>query len=586
MQNYLKKIIFLLGDDKKKLPFFFMLFIMLSFLDVIGIGLIGPYISIVTDSGKADIFIKTLESYLNREFNASMAIYLASIILLSIFVIKTIFGVLINKLIINFGASQQIRLRTFLMKSYQSLPYQKYTNRNSSDYLFNIQQLVPQYSQKILVGGIRAMCEAMVITCILIFLAITNFVAFIMISAVFIALLLAYDFVIKKRLIVYGEKANLAGSKTMQSINEGIEGLKEIRILQKEDFFYRRVKKQTTNYANFYALSAFFQSIPKYLLELSMIIFLVLFVMLSISFGQNTQDLLPVLGMLGVAAIRLVPSINILSVAISSIRFAKDGIHRLYDDYAELTKLPIDNLVSEKTKENQADNFKSLELKNISFKYQNSKINALNSITFNIKRGDSIGLIGPSGSGKTTLVDIILGLYKPTEGEILFNGKPLNKNIKQWRENVAYLPQQVFLFDDSIKNNIAIGKSLNEIDQNKLEDAIRKASLKNLIEELPEGENTLIGERGIRLSGGQRQRIAIARAFYMNKDIIILDESTSALDTSTEEAIVNEIEEQRGDKTLITIAHRISTLRYCDKILSIKNGGIISLDTYEDLIKN
>tara|TARA_B110000259_G_C14033397_1_gene407795 strand:- start:1039 stop:2799 length:1761 start_codon:yes stop_codon:yes gene_type:complete len=586
MRSYLKKIVFLLGEDKSKLPLFFLLFIILSFLDVVGIGLIGPYISIVTDVQKSKEFIDTLNVFFNSGFKQASSIYIASAIILLIFLIKTIFAIFINKKIISFGASQQIRLRTFLMKSYQSLSYSKYTNRNSSEYLFNIQQLVPQYSQKILIGGIKALCEGMVVLCILIFLLVTNFIAFIMLSFLSCVLLFAYDFLIKKRLIEYGEKANIAGQKTMQSINEGIEGLKEIRILQAESFFYDRVKKQTTKYANSYASSAFFQSIPKYLLELSMIFFIVTFVMISIFSGNGINDLFPILGVLGVASIRLIPSINILSVAASSLRFSKDGISRLHDDYAELVDYSANqnSIVSESL--NLDSKFESLSLNDISFGYENISTIALDSINFKINKGDSIGLIGPSGSGKTTLVDLILGLYEPSNGEILFNGSLLSQNMKSWRSNVAYLPQQVFLLDSSLKNNIAIGVNNSEIDSDKLLSAIKKACLEDLVKTLPNGIETLIGERGVRLSGGQRQRISIARAFYLNKDVLILDESTSALDSSTEEQIVKEIEEHRGDKTLITIAHRLSTLKYCDRVLSIHEGRIISNKSFEEVMKS
>jgi ABC-type multidrug transport system fused ATPase/permease subunit len=586
MRSYIKKIVFLLGKDKNKLPLFFLLFIILSFLDVVGIGLIGPYISIVTDVQKSKEFIDTLNVFFNSGFKQASSIYIASVIILLIFLIKTIFAIFINKKIISFGASQQIRLRTFLMKSYQSLSYSKYTNRNSSEYLFNIQQLVPQYSQKILIGGIKALCEGMVVLCILIFLLVTNFIAFIMLSFLSCVLLFAYDFLIKKRLIEYGEKANLAGTKTMQSINEGIEGLKEIRILQAESFFYDRVKKQTTKYANFYASSAFFQSIPKYFLELSMIFFIVTFVMISIFSGNGINDLFPILGVLGVASIRLIPSINILSVAASSLRFSKDGISKLYDDYAELVDYSANqnSIVSESL--NLDSKFESLSLNDISFGYENISTIALDSINFKINKGESIGLIGPSGSGKTTLVDLILGLYEPSNGEILFNGSLLSQNMKSWRSNVAYLPQQVFLLDSSLKNNIAIGVNNSEIDSDKLLSAIKKACLEDLVKTLPNGIETLIGERGVRLSGGQRQRISIARAFYLNKDVLILDESTSALDSSTEEQIVKEIEEHRGDKTLITIAHRLSTLKYCDRVLSMHEGRIISNKSFEEVMKS
>jgi ABC-type bacteriocin/lantibiotic exporter with double-glycine peptidase domain len=311
-------------------------------------------------------------------------------------------------------------------------------------------------------------------------------------------------------------------------------------------------------------------SIPRYLLEVFIVSFVVILVVGSILLNHDIVVILPMIAMFGVAALRLLPIASALSGSLVRLRYSDDAMSKLYNDLIEFDvnsgKLFYDN--------NVKSTFSNLKINKISFNYPNHKINALNDISITISAGDSIGFMGASGAGKTTLVDVLLGLLEPQQGEILYNDKKL-KDIKTWQSQVAYLPQQVFLIDDSLRNNVALGVNDKDIDDRKIKESIRQASLNDIVEKLPQGIDTLIGERGIRLSGGQRQRIAIARAFYFDKSVFIMDESTSALDNETEEEIVQEIKLLKGKKTLIVIAHRHSTIKYCDIIYKLKNGRII-----------
>ncbi len=227
---------------------------------------------------------------------------------------------------------------------------------------------------------------------------------------------------------------------------------------------------------------------------------------------------------------------------------------------------------------------KSIVLKNVEYSYPNSDFNALSEINLKIDSGESIGFIGASGSGKTTLVDILLGLLIPKTGEVLLNDEPLNNSIRCWHDNIAYLPQQVFIIDNTLRANIALGEDENKIDQIKLNNAIKKANLCELVDQLPMGVDTVLGERGARLSGGQRQRVALARAFYYERDVLIMDESTSALDNETELEIIEEIKQLKGEKTIIVIAHRLTTVRYCDRIYKMEKGRIVNIGTPQEVL--
>ena len=235
-----------------------------------------------------------------------------------------------------------------------------------------------------------------------------------------------------------------------------------------------------------------------------------------------------------------------------------------------------------KNKIQDHEKFSSLKLNDVSFKYPGANMYSLKNISLEIKSGDAIGIIGGSGAGKSTLVDLILGLIEPCDGKITYNGVSFGLVLRQWMDRVAYLPQQVFLIDDSLRRNISIG--CNDIDENGVIIALKKAKLLDFVERLPDGVETKVGERGVKLSGGQRQRVALARAFYHNRDVLVMDESTSALDSDTEYEIVKEIQKHKGERTIIAIAHRLSTLKYCDHIFELQNGAVVNIGSYKDFL--
>jgi len=265
----------------------------------------------------------------------------------------------------------------------------------------------------------------------------------------------------------------------------------------------------------------------------------------------------------------------------SALRFNRDSVSRLYQDVTSMH--PAEKYSGEKISAIY-EPFDLLTIDNISFRYPMAEHDALSQLVIEIHAGESIGLIGSSGSGKTTLVDTLLGLMEPQQGKITFNGKPLMESLTIWRSHVAYLPQQVFLIDNTLRRNIALGIVDEEIDEHRLMSALDKARLLELVEQLPEGIDTLLGEKGVRLSGGQRQRVALARAFYHERDVLVMDEATSALDNETEQEIVEEIQRLKGKKTMIVIAHRLTTVQHCDRIYKMEKGKIVASGTPQEIL--
>jgi ATP-binding cassette, subfamily B, bacterial PglK len=580
MHKYLHEILTLLGRDKKRLPGLLLLFLVVSMLDLAGLGLIGPYISILSDPSIGDDIAYKVRNLVELPTDANQRMILMGCILLGIFSVKAVAAIWINYIIIRFGLDQEIRLRKLLMRAYQSLDYNTFLNRNSAEYIFSTQTLVGRYAGTVVVNGMKLCSDGIVAMSILCFLAWANIFAFSLLVFLIGILIFGYDRIFRKNIKYFGQQANIAAENMVQGIHEGIEGLKEIRILGAEEYFYKQVSKGAEDNGTFHARSQLVSTAPRYLLELILIVFVVILVFSTFLVEQGLQSLIPTLAMFGVASIRLLPAANILSKSLMELRFSRDSVSRLYKDVINAQKIKTDkrNIITKK------EEFESLSISNISFRYPNTKKDTLNNLSLDILSGDSIGFIGHSGSGKTTLVDVFLGLLKIKNGIIRFNGKPLNESLDSWRSHVAYLPQEIFLIDSTLKKNIALGVDDDEIDDKRIMRSINQASLTELVDEMQDGVETFLGERGVRLSGGQRQRVALARAFYHERDVLIMDESTSALDNETESEIVKAIQLLKGKKTIIVIAHRLTTIQYCDRIYKLENGRIVESGTPQEIL--
>lgn len=582
-KQYIKEIIYLIGDDRKKIPFFLCLIISSSVLDLLGIGLIAPYIGLIVNPAVlhesfAYTFINRF--YVNPSFE--LVLQIVGVALVLVFLLKTFIAIFINKLILVFTFNHSIKLRTTLMESYQSLPYVDFIKRNSSEFIHNI-NLGAYFSQGILNPLLKLTSEGLVAIVILGFLAFKNGPALILLVTLLLAVVVIYDLVFRKRIKDFGRLSNIYANLILKGVNEGIGGIKEMRILGNEKFFSEFVTEVSEKHASINVKNQVITTLPRYFLEVILVTFIVLIVIISLRLGKNLTEILPLLSMFGVAGMRLAPSTSFIINGISQARFGRDTVHILYSDLINL-KSHRSKVFDRPKNIKQANGFKSLELKNVSFRYPGAKDYALKDLNFSLKQGESVGLIGSSGAGKTTLVDLILGLLETNEGSIQYNGENIADHMNEWRSQIAYLPQQSFIIDGSLRANVAIGVNESEVNDERVINSLEQASLGDVLKELPDGLETRLGEMGVRLSGGQRQRVALARAFYHGRDILVLDESTSALDTQTEEEIVNEIKGLQGKKTLIIIAHRLETLRHCSKIYRIEKGTIAAKGSYESII--
>jgi len=573
------KMLRLLGDDRYKLPWMVLLFLLSSMLDLAGLGLILPYIALIADpEGFMQGSIYPYFVLFGFPSESNDLLFTLGYLLISVFALKTISAIFINWVILHFCFNNGVKLRSSLMTAYQSISYIKYTLRNSSEYIRNIQQLANVFSQGVLQSYLRLVSEIIVTIAVLILLAYSDFVIFSIFSFLFFVIIFFYDAIFGKKLKRYGSQINKYSKSMVQGINEGFEGFKEIKTLQKEQFFHQYVVENAKKYAHASIKSSLISMMPRYLIELILIVFLVFAVFYFLMFRNELGNLLPLISLFGLAALRLAPSVNQIVSSIARIRQGQNTVNILFDDINSLD-IELNKVSTTVDQDKYTEKFENLEFLDISFSYPNAPDRVLNNMSLKICAGDSIGVVGLSGSGKSTLMDIILGLIEPTSGSIFYNShKLVNTDITFLTSQIAYIPQDIFITDDTLRNNIALGTKSSEIDIDKIEKSLIFSRLSEVVDKLPSGVDTILGQRGRYFSGGQKQRVAIARAFYYDRNILLMDESTSALDKRTESEVVEEIQRLKGEKTIIVISHNMKVLEFCDNIYELNDGKLVKFN--------
>ena len=562
--KYFQEIFFLLDNSKLKIFILFILTVAISLFDILGLSLIAPYISLILN--QSDLKFQFIDL---SKFDQKNLILILSLLIVVIYIVKTFLSIFINYYLFNASFQTGARIRKNLFNSYLNLHFEKFTLRNSSEYIYAVEGLVGQFSNSILPGFLKFISDCLIFVLIIVFLLFVNWPIIIGLSLILIILILFYDIFFKKPLKKSGELANKNLALLIKTINESMEGFKEIKVFAKENFFLKKIKNFSIQYANKARYGAIVANSPKYILELILVLFIVLALSFAINLEVNVNNLLPTFAVFAFAGLRLAPASTQIISNLSVLRTTRHSLHKLYLDCFSANK--VNENIDLNYNKNEIINFKKIILKDISFKYSTNNLLIFKKINLEIHKGDTIGLIGESGAGKTTLLDILLGLLHPTYGDVLIDGQNIKNDILKLRSNVAYLPQKVFLTDDSIKKNIAFGVYEDKINIDKLKQAIEKSKSAKFINNLPDGYDTQIGERGIRLSGGQKQRIALARAFYSGKNILILDESTNSLDKETESQIITELKNLDDEITVIVISHNNNVMNFCNKVYKIED---------------
>ncbi len=552
--------------------FLFILLIILSAgFELLSLGLIIPAIGTLIEPTFLEEFFqdKMILTHLSN-LTQSQIILIGIISIGLIYITKAFFLTYSTYWQTKFGRDFHANISKKLFCTYLSRSYSFHININSSNLIRNINiEAGTIYSS--LLSVMTLFMDLVLALSITFFLIKIEPLGSILVIIVLSIIGLLFSFFSKSKISVWGEKKVFHQGKSIQTIMEGLAGIKMVKLLGKQSEFYNRFSNHIFKFANFEKLNILVNQLPRIWLEFFAILALCI-LMLSILFqGKDYSSVLPVLALFTGAAFRLIPSINKILNSIQVLNFNHASIDIIYNDIF-LKGGTVEILKADRAK----IIINTITLEKINFKYPNTDTVTIRNLNFQINKNESIGIIGDSGSGKSTIVDIILGLLIPQEGKVLVNGENIFGSpiqLRSWQNSIGYVPQDIYLIDDTIANNIMFGFDKNKINKNALKRVLENSQLDEFVQSLPDGINTIVGERGVRLSGGQIQRIGIARALYNHPSILIFDEATSSLDSDTENSIIQCIDNLKG-KTKIIVAHRLSTVRNCDKVIKINKGAI------------
>lgn len=586
MNKYLKKILYVLTGSKSKLFLLLLIFISTSTVEAIGIGSIGPFLSLAANPEYIHkVFVL---DWIYQRFNlqsANQFIPVLAIGIACIFCFKACFYFLAQRYVIKFSFRQKSLLRIKLLNAYLNVPYTFYLKVNTASIIKNTILETNKFCWQTLLPLLEFTANLVLIFILLLLLAKTDMLLLALTLLVLAPVFLLF-FQLRKKMARWGKKMSLAEQEMIRTINHGLGGIKETRIIGCEAYFERRMDWECQQYEKSIVAFSLIQRCPRILIETVLIIFIILFVSLSqMLFQQDMEEITAILATFSLAAMRLIPA---ATNAINNMGKMQNSSYALDALCFDLKTIESQNFKPQNgsialTGNTKAMTFNSqIAIEKLTYAYPDSEP-AIKDVSLKINQGESIALIGKSGAGKTTLVDLILALLEPKSGDILVDGVSLYDNPRSWQRLVGYIPQSIYLIDDTIERNIAFGVEEREIDARRMEQTIAAAQLTETIEQLPQGIHTLVGERGVRLSGGQRQRIGIARALYHQREILVLDEATSALDNETEQLVSDAIKSLAGKITLIIIAHRLSTVEHCDRIYVLEQGSLLRSGKFQEV---
>ena len=545
-----------------------------ALLETASVGLIVPALSLMSQEKLPDSYswLSPVLEFLGNP-NQDELIILGVILLLGIYFVKTIFLVFLTwkQNVFVFGVRAALSQRLF--SGYLHQPWSFHLQRNSAQLINTLTNETNQFGSSALYPTLILLTEILVLIGICTLLIYTEPLGAMMLVSVLGLALWVYHRLTRNHLVRWGKARQFHEGLRVQHVQQGLGGAKEVKLAGREVEFLERYNHHNINIARVMQLQSTLQQIPRLWLELLAVAGLALLVFAMVVQGKSPASVFATLGLFAGAAFRLLPSASRIMGAIQNLRYSGSVVDFLCKEIL---------ILEQQHKENRKPlSFQgSIALEGICYQYPSASVASLTDITLTIPHGACIGLIGGSGAGKSTLVDIVLGLLTPTSGQVKVDGFDIQTSLRGWQDQIGYVPQSIFLTDDTLRRNIAFGVPDNQIDDVAVQRAIHMAQLEEFVSGLPEGMQTVVGERGVRLSGGQRQRIGIARALYNDPQVLVLDEATSALDTKTEEGVMDAVNALVGEKTIVIIAHRLTTVSRCERLYRLEHGRIVEDGTY------
>lgn len=556
-------------NQKIKLIILFFMIIIGSAMELVGVSAIMPLASIATDSSQInenELYI-VIGGFLNLH-SAEDFVFAFAIFLIGIYIIKNVYICALNYIMYKFTFNNRAKLSMQLLKYYINQDYLYHVSKNVADIQRNVSSDVGVFWDCIF-AIMSLVNESMVCILLVFYLAVSDLASTMGISIILLLFLVFFNGVFKKYSVRLGSCIRDVVAEQNKWVLQTFSGIKEIKVSNLENYFIDKCRASYEGYSRLQRKQSFITSVPKPVMESACICSLLLVLCIKILMGVNIGTFVPTLSVFVVAAFRMLPSFNRVSGFVGTIMYSKASIGNVYEDIERMNAMKHEQH-GEKTNLFRFDMDNNICFNDVTFQYPEGEKPVIQDLSLCLEPKKSIAFIGASGSGKTTMADILLGVLRPQRGTITVGNVNIFEHLYSWHIRLGYIPQTIYLMDDSIRNNIAFG--IENSDEGKIWEALREAQLEDFVKRLPQGLETNIGDRGVKLSGGQRQRIGIARALYTDPELLILDEATSALDNETESAVMQAIENLKGSRTMIIIAHRLTTIKNCDVIYEIKDG--------------
>lgn len=575
------KQLFYIFPVKQRLQYagLFLLQLIETVLDFFGVALILPFVNLMVNAEKmqASWWYRLVVKIIGTSEMGSVLLFL-TILMATVYLLKNAFIMFLLWLRINFIGKSKIRMGARMITCYMHKPYTFHLQRNTSEIIRNINSDV-NGAFSVISALFALVSDALIVISLTVYLFAVDLqmtVGLLIALAVCSAI---YFLMVRMKIRAIGQENRKVTAKMYKAIQQAMGGIKEVKIMGREKFFadvYRSSGAESVELSKRYNIIS---AIPGRLIETLCMFAILTIVAIKIIKGEDLSEIVPNLSAFAIAAIRLMPRTNSVNGHINSITFNKPSLEALYEDLTESDREEAERQkeIEEKKKQNRTVNIgeeRNIFARDITYTYPNKTEPVLRNVNVTVNAGESIGIVGATGAGKTTLVDIILGLLKPQEGTVCYGALDIHEDYAEWQKHIGYIPQFIYLVDDTIRNNVALGVGTDKIDEDAVWRALENAQLADFVRSLEDGLDTVIGERGVRISGGQRQRIGIARALYYDPEILFFDEATSSLDNETEKAVMKSINELGAQKTMIIVAHRLTTLSGCDRIYRVEDGGV------------
>ena len=558
--------------DKWKIAMLLVAVVIGSFLELLGVTIFMPFINIIQEPETVRKTWYLRWAYEMFQFQ-SVKSFLAvlSVAIIVVYIVKNIYLIIEKNYIYRFSYNTQMKLSTRLLNTYMKEPYTFHLNKNIATLQRSLQEDTAKFMQVILYS-LELVAELAVCFVLVVYLFFQSKTITVIVLGLLVVCVGAFLLLTRKYSRRLGQENQGYQGKIFQWMNQALGGIKEIKILEREEFFTEEYRKYYEKFARGLRIARTISILPKYAVEAVAISGLLVGIIVKLLLGEADMTYyIPQLTVFAVAAFRLMPSVGRINEHATNTLYALPSVDLVYHDLVE-----IEDYIEKQDGEVKEDwnLLSSIEVQNVTYYYPDTEEAVIDDASLSIRKGQTVAFIGASGAGKTTMVDIILGLLTPQKGVVMADHINVHEKPKTFHAQVGYIPQVIYLSDDTIRNNIAFGVKQGEIDEQAVLQAMEKAQLLDFINSLPHGLDTIVGDRGVRLSGGQRQRIGIARALYHDPEILVLDEATSALDNDTEAAVMEAVENLQGIKTMIIIAHRLTTIRNVDVIYEVGEGKV------------